>query len=236
MMHHEYSWCIMCAQDASWVLIMHHEYSWCIMSTHIMHHEYPWCIMSTQDESWVLIMHHECSWCIMSTHDAPWALIMHHEYLEYKFLKPRSGIRFVTKWDAMEVESFLTIPISMICRRPSLQISRFTGFDSLCFWMCNLAFYFVSIWEHPGSTQRPPRISLEVDGVSKNHFGCLQRWSDFSKIPKIIKTRLSCVFRDSFRRKSEESMRNGCPVISQPSAYIDKTTLKLHLKFPWDSV
>ena len=115
----------MSTPDASWVLMMPHEY---------------------HDASRVLMMHHEYSWCIMSTHDAPWILMMHHEY--------SWCIRFVTKWDAMEVERISTRPISMKFRRASLQISRFAGSHFWFFWIC---FIFNTILGGSRSTQGASR-------------------------------------------------------------------------------
>ena len=54
--------------------------------------------------------------------------MIHHSYLSYEFLEPKSAIRFVNKWYAMEVERISTRQISMILRRASLHISFVLGF------------------------------------------------------------------------------------------------------------
>jgi len=82
--------------------------------------------------------------------------------------------------------------------------------------LCYVLIYF-------GSIQRPPGISLEVAGVSRDHFGGILWWSDFSRKHKIMKHLILHVSCDSLRRKSEESMRNRCPVIFQPSIDIKKS-------------
>ena len=61
------------------IVLEHHGPLWNIL---MMHHEYSWCIMRTHNASWV------------STHELSWVFMMHHQY---------SGIRFVTRWHAMEV-------------------------------------------------------------------------------------------------------------------------------------
>ena len=109
-------------------------------------------------------MHHEYSWCIMSTHDASWG--------------PKSGIRFVTKWDAMEVERISTRPISMIFRRASSQISKFSGLHFSSFWI-SMVFYIIlgGTVDHQGlvwGQLGPPGTVLEVFCLS----------ATFPEIPK----------------------------------------------------
>jgi len=176
----------------------------------MIQHEYLWSIMG--------------SWCIMSTHEAAWVLKMHHKYLDYSFLGPKSGTRFVTKWDAIEVERISTIQILMIFRRASLNISRLSGFHFFVFWSCIIIIliihcFFGSIQDHPGSIQGPPRINLEASCGLQGPF-CVEVTSDFSRNSQFMKNRLSSVSRDSVRRTSEQSMWNWCPVIFQPSIYI----------------
>jgi len=47
-----------------------------------------------------------------------------------------------------------------------------------------ISFYFWSILEHPGSTQGPPRISLEAAGASKDLFVGSLRSRDFPRNPR----------------------------------------------------
>ena len=173
MMHHKYSWCLMRTCYALWVVL-------------VMQHEYSWCIISMYDSSWglmmhhVLLVHHEYSWCIMSIHDASGALMMHHQCAWC--------IRFVIKWHAMELKRILTRRISIIFRRASLQILRFSRclLFILRIWFFS-RFYVGRIQEDLGSIQGPLRIS-------RDHLGGNLWWSDFPRIAKIMKIDLPDVW------------------------------------------
>ena len=67
-----------------------------------------------------------------------------------------------------------------------------------------------------GRHRRPPRISLGAAWATNDHFGGILSFSEFSRNPQIKKHRLLNVSRDSFRRTSGVSMRDRCPVISNP--------------------
>ena len=71
------------------------------------------------------------------------------------FWDQKYGIRFVTKWDAMEVERFLTRPISIIYSRASSLISMFAGFHVFNFLMVCFNYYYF-IFGASGSTQGAP--------------------------------------------------------------------------------
>ena len=60
------------------------------------------------------------------------------------------------------------------------------------------------------------RSSLGAAWATKDHFGGIRSFSDLSRNPQIKKHRLLNVSRDSFRRTSGVSMRDRCPVISNP--------------------
>ena len=73
----------------------------------------------------------------------------------------------------MEVERISTRPIHCIDSFPArvfakIEISRFLVFLRDLY---RFEFYFGGIWEDPGITPGPPRISLEAAGVSREHFG-----------------------------------------------------------------
>ena len=124
------------------------------------------------------------------------------------------GILFVTKWHAIQVDRISTRPVSMILRRASSQISRFPGFYFSFFLnFYGFLYYF-------GRHRGPPRISLEAAGATRDRFGGILSFSDFSRNPKIMKNRHLSVSRDRFRRNKRKSMRNRGPVIFQPSIYI----------------
>ena len=134
-------------------------------------------------------------------HGYPWII---HGY---------QGILFVTKWHAIKVERISTRPISTIFRSASLRFFRISGFPLFIF----LIFYCFSFYF--GRHRRPPRISLGAAGATKHHFGGILSFNDFSRNPETMQNRFLSVSRNSFRRNSRESMRNRCPVISQPSVY-----------------
>ena len=67
-----------------------------------------------------------------------------------------------------------------------------------------------------GRHRRPPRISLGAAWATNDHFGDILSFSDFSRNPQLKKHRLFSVSRGSFRRNSGVSMRDRCPVISNP--------------------
>jgi hypothetical protein len=119
----------------------------------------------------------------MRIHDAPRVFIMHHAYLDYDFLKPKAGIRFVTKWHAMEVERFLTRPISI----SAVHLSEFRGFPVFIFYVLNVCYFrfvFGRTQEDPRSIHGAPSINLEAAGDSKDHFESIL---DFSRYPKIMR-------------------------------------------------
>jgi len=62
------------------------------------------------------------------------------------------------------------------------------------FVMCILIYF--------GIIQEPPRISLQTVAVSRDNFGGILRWSDFSRNPTIMKIYVSSLSCDSFLRNS----------------------------------
>ena len=90
------------------------------------------------------------------------------------------GIRFVTKWHAIQVERISTRPISMIPVRifASFKISRFP----LLIFLDLYRFLF-----YIGRHRRPPRISFGAAGATKDHLGGILSFSDFSRNPETMK-------------------------------------------------
>jgi len=216
MMHHEYSW--------PWALMMHHEYSWCLMITRdapwvlMMQHEYPWCIMSTHDGSWVPMMQHEYSWCIIGT---SWVLMLYHCCIMWKPMMHHECswcIRFVTKWNAMEVERISTKPISMMFRCASLPISRFSG--SHFFVGVSIDFYVILKWSRSThGSFRDHRWSIWRQSGTPVTILC---WSDFSRNPKSWKSTVEC-FLWRFSTKLWAIDAESTPGYLQPSIYIENS-------------
>ena len=150
--------------------------------------EYPQCIMITHDASRVLMMHQKWSW----------------------------GIRFVTKWNAMEVERISTKPISMIFLCASLQISRFAGSDVLFVWV-SIVFY--AILKGSKSTHwsfSDHRGSIWMQSVTTSTILC---WSDFSRNQKSWKSTFEC-FLWQFSTEIWSIDAESTPGHLQPSIYI----------------
>ena len=132
----------------------------------------PWISM---DNLWIFM---DYSWVI---HAYPWTTYGYQ------------GILFVTKWHAIQVERISTRPISTICSVRifvKFEISRFPSFILLICY--GFSFYF-------GRRRRPPRISLGAAGATKDHFGGILSFSDFSRSPRIREIRIVSVFRNSTR-------------------------------------
>jgi len=71
--------------------------------------------------------------------------MMHHGYSDYKLLKPDIGIRFVIKWQAMEVHTISTRQISNMFRRAFVHI-----YSLCCFSLFRLS-YQAKVKENPGN-------------------------------------------------------------------------------------
>ena len=91
-----------------------------------------------------------------------------------------------------------------LCEFLDFQVSTTPPQNSDC-----ILFY---VWRH----RRQPMISLWAAWATNDHFGGIMSFIDFSRNPQIKKHRLLNVSRDSFRRTSGVSMRDRCPVISNP--------------------
>ena len=88
-----------------------------------------------------------------------------------------------------------TKPISTIFRCASLRISRFLGFHLAFFWISVVVVFYV------GWHCRAPRISLDAAGVSRDLFGGILWWSDFSRNPKFMTNKLCKCFPWLFSTK-----------------------------------
>jgi len=199
----------MSTRDAPWVLMMQHEYQWCIMSTHdgswvpMMQHEYSWCIIGA---SWVLMLYHCCiMWILMMHHECPWCT------------------RFVTKWNAMEVERISTKPISMIVRCASLQMSRCSGSHVFC-W----GFYrFYVILNGSRSTHGSFRDHRGSIWMQSGTLGTILCWSAFSRNPKSWKLTFEC-FLWQCSTKLWAIDAESTPCHFKPSIYIKNSRYAAH--------
>ena len=89
----------------------------------------------------------------MSTHDASWVLRL------YKLLKPDIGIRFVIKWQAMEVHTISTRQISNMFRRAFVHI-----YSLCCFSLFRLSYF------QTGKSQGEPREHPSITNDTPYHF------------------------------------------------------------------
>ena len=84
---------------------------------------------------------------------------MHHGYSDYKLLKPDIGIRFVIKWQAMEVHTISTRQISNMFRRAFVHI-----YSLCCFSLFRLSYF------QTGKSQGEPREHPSITNDTPYHF------------------------------------------------------------------
>ena len=156
--------------------------------------------MSTGDASWVLMMQHEYSW--YSSHDASWMLMM-QQICHQMARHARHGT-----WKDFSQPNIDDFPARIF---DNFEICKCSFYN---FWMCIVLYFILGAFRITQEASRNQRGSIWRQLGS---LGTILCWSDFSRNPKITENHLLRVFRGSVRRTSEESLRNRCPVIFQPS-------------------
>ena len=104
----------------------------------------------------------------------------------------------------MEVEMISTRQISMVFRRASSQNSWFSGFrvSFFIFWIRILIYLNLGVSRSTQGASKDHRGSIWRQlGVSRDHFGGILWWSDFSRNPKIMTNQLVECFPWQFSMK-----------------------------------